>query len=240
MTKGLPLSGQAFLPGHPRLAILPPTSYYSGMADNTKSFATGDVIFKEGDQGDLMYIMVSGCVELRKKVDAGEMVLKVVKTPNEFFGEMALIDGRPRSATAVAAEATRLLAVDEAIFDSMVLGNPKFALTIIKTLAARIRSSNIHISELTETIPRERAAHAMVDYALRHGEKIFDGGYKVAVDALCVWVNSHVGMAKPEFDDCLDRFLKGELVRYAATSGQSHEHVVLSASFINENNRRNN
>lgn len=185
-----------------------------------------------------MYILVKGCVELRKKVEGGETVLKLVETPNEFFGEMSLIDGRPRSATAFASAKTTLIAVDDAIFDSMVLSNPKFALTIIKTLSARIRSSNVQISELIETIPRERTARGMVDFALQQGEKIFDGGYKVHIESMRSWVNSHTGIALDDFDACLARFLKNEAVRFAATSAKTREHVVLPDSFIKENNRR--
>lgn len=210
----------------------------STMAGNTQQFETGTVIFREGDKGEVMYILVKGCVELRKKVEGGETVLKIVKTPNEFFGEMSLIDGRPRSATAIASERSTLIAVDDAIFDSMVLSNPKFALTIIKTLSARIRSSNVQISELIETIPRERAARGMVDFALQQGEKIFDGGYKVHIATMRGWVNSHTGIALDDFDACLARFLKNEALRYAATSAKTKEHVVLPEAFIQENNRR--
>lgn len=208
------------------------------MAGNTQIFEAGTVIFKEGDKGTLMYILVKGCIELRKKVEGGETVLKLVKTPNEFFGEMSLIDGRPRSATAFASEKTTLITVDDTIFDSMVLSNPKFALTIIKTLSARIRSSNVQISELTETIPRERTARGMVDFALQHGELIFDGGFKVHVETMRSWVNSHTGIAFDDFDACLVRFLKNEVLRYAATSAKTKEHVVLSELFVRENNRR--
>ncbi|MGD9938358.1 MAG: Crp/Fnr family transcriptional regulator [Clostridia bacterium] len=208
------------------------------MAGNTRIFEAGSVIFKEGDKGALMYILVKGCVELRKKVEGGETVLKLVKTPNEFFGEMSLIDGRPRSATAVASEKTSLITVDDMIFDNMVLSNPKFALTIIKTLSARIRSSNVQISELIETIPRERTARGMVDFALQQGEKIFDGGYKVHVETMRSWVNSHTGITFDDFDACLARFIKNEAVRYAATSVKTKEHVVLTETFVRENNRR--
>ena len=210
----------------------------STMAGNTQQFEAGTVIFREGDKGEVMYILVKGCIELRKKVEGGETVLKLVKTPNEFFGEMSLIDGRPRSATAIASERSSLLTVDDAIFDSMVLSNPKFALTIIKTLSARIRSSNVQISELIETIPRERTARGMVDFALQQGEKIFDGGYKVHIATMRSWVNSHTGIALDDFDACLARFLKNEAIRYAATSAKTKDHVVLPEGFIQENNRR--
>jgi len=208
------------------------------MNQNTVTYESGFQIFREGEKGALMYILVKGCVELRKKVEGGEATLKVIRTPNEYFGEMALIDGRPRSATAVCTERTTLLSVDEAVFESMILGNPKFALTIIKTLSARIRSSNVQISELIETVPRERVAQGLVEYALSQGEKIFDGGYKLELAAVRAWANSHLGISLDDFDAILARYLKNETLRYAATSAATHEHIVLPPPFIQDNSRR--
>lgn len=204
----------------------------------TTNYEAGGIIFREGEVGELMYILVEGAVELRKKVEGGETVLKIVETPNEFFGEMAIIDGRPRSATAIASRRTRLIQVDESVFENLILSNPSFALTIIKTLSARIRSSNVQISELIETIPRERVARGMTDFALRHGEKIFDGGIKVRVEDMRAWINSHLGLTLDDIDSNLARFLKGETIRYAATSAKTREHVVLPEGFVRDNDRR--
>ncbi len=208
------------------------------METNIKTFEAGEVIFKEGDKGQIMYILVEGSVEIRKKVEGGETVLKLVKTPNEFFGEMAIIDARPRSATAITSQKSKLIAVDESVFENMVLTNPKFALTIIKTLSARIRSSNTQISDLIETIPRERVAHGMADFALKQGEKIFDGGYKVSIADMREWVNSHLGISIDDFDANIARYLKNETIRYAATSAKTHEHVILAEQFVIDNDRR--
>lgn len=200
--------------------------------------AAGKVIFREGDQGDEMYILVRGAVELRKKVEGGEAVLKTVREPNEFFGEMSLIDEGPRSATAIAIEDTILLPVDDSVFDATVLANPKFALTIIKTLTARIRASNVQISELIETVPRERIATGMVEYAGAHGERIFDGGLKVDVDGMRTWLNTHYGIPLDDFDANLFRFIKSETLRWAATAVKTHDAVVLPESFVTEFGRK--
>jgi CRP/FNR family transcriptional regulator/CRP/FNR family cyclic AMP-dependent transcriptional regulator len=125
--------------------------------DDVKRYGKGDVIFKEGEKGDLMYVLLEGAVELKMKVEGGETVIKTVDTPNDFFGEMTLLDERPRSATAIASLPTKVLAVDGPTFESMILSNGKFALKIIKVLAARIRRSNVQISELIETMPKDCA-----------------------------------------------------------------------------------
>jgi CRP/FNR family transcriptional regulator len=206
--------------------------------DNVKLFEAGDTIFKEGEKGDLMYVLLSGAVELTKKVERGETVIKTVDTPNDFFGEMALLDERPRSASAIASKQTRVLAVDGPTFESMILSNGKFALKIIKVLASRIRRSNDQVSELIETMPKERIARGMADYALRHGEPIHEGAIKVNVEAMKSWINSHLGAANDEIETAIFRLLKEETIAWAPTSAWTKENLALPRSFIKDNDRR--
>lgn len=201
-------------------------------------YDTGKVIFREGDQGRVMYILLSGAVDLKKKVDKGERVLKTVDTPNDFFGEMALIDDRPRSATAVASKPTKLLPVDEGSFENIILTNGRFALKVIKVLSERIRNSNFQITELIETGLKERVQHGMVDFAIRNGEKIFNGGTKIAIEEMKQWINSHLGIPIDHIEMHLFRMLKDETVSYAPSSRNTKDCIVLSTEFIRSFNRR--
>ncbi len=207
-------------------------------SDNVKQFEPGELIFKEGEEGDLMYVLLEGAVELKKKVERGEAVLKVVDAPNDFFGEMALLDYGPRSASAVAARKTKVLAVDGPTFESMILANGKFALKIIKILTARLRRSNDQVSELIETMPRDRIARAMADYAIHHGEKIHDGSLKVHFESMRAWINGHIGAAPEEIETAVLRMLKGEAIAWAPTSAKTRENLVLPEAFVRANDRR--
>jgi CRP/FNR family transcriptional regulator, cyclic AMP receptor protein len=207
-------------------------------SDNVKVFESGDIVFNEGEKGDLMYVLLEGAVDLTMKVERGETVLKTVDTPNDFFGEMALLDERPRSATAIAAKKTKVLAVDGPTFESMILANGKFALKIIKVLAARIRRSNDQVSDLIETMPRERIARGMTDFAVHHGEPIHEGGIKVNVEAMKNWVNTHLGAAHDEIEAAIYRLLKDETIAWAPTSSKTKENLVLPAEFVKTNDRR--
>ncbi|MBL8968400.1 MAG: Crp/Fnr family transcriptional regulator [Spirochaetaceae bacterium] len=207
-------------------------------ASTVKVCEAGEVIFREGEKGDLMYVLLEGAVELKKKVERGETVLKIVNAPNDFFGEMALLDDRPRSATAVAEKRCKLLLVDRPSFEAMILQNGKFALKIIKVLSERIRRSNDQVSELIETLPKERIARGMADYARKHGERIHDGGTKVAVALMSGWINSHLGVPPDEIEAAIYRMVKAETIVYAATSAKTKEHLVLSEEFLRENDRR--
>ena len=99
-----------------------------------ESFAAGSTIFAEGDPGLLMYIIKEGEVELHVHG-------KVVDTlgPEEFFGEMALIEGSTRSATAVAKTDCKLEPINEKQFLFMVQETPFFSLRIMKTMSSRLR-----------------------------------------------------------------------------------------------------
>jgi CRP-like cAMP-binding protein len=203
-----------------------------------KQYNQGDYIFRENEKGEEMYILQEGVVELRKKVGQGEKCLKVVDTPKDFFGEMALVDESPRSASAVAVTDTTLVAVNQPAFENMILTNGKFALKIIKILSARIRNSNVQISELIAEVPKERCIRGMVDYAVKHGEKIFNGGIKVDIEDMKGWINNHVGLAKRDIDNCLSKLLKTKQCDYAATSAKTKEEIVLPEQFIQRYNRR--
>ena len=202
------------------------------------TFEVGDIIFREGESGDVMFILLEGAVELSVKVDKGEAVIKTVDTPNDFFGEMALLDEAPRSASAKALARTRLLVVDGPSFESMILQNGRFALKIIKVLSERIRTSNERVSDLIETLPRERIARGMADFAIREGERIHDGSYKVAIEPMKAWINGHLGVPLDELETALFKFLKAERVSYAATSAKTKEHILLPEAFVRENDRR--
>ncbi len=197
-----------------------------------------DVIFKEQQQGKEMYVLLEGVVELRKKVGTSEQLLKVVDQPNDFFGEMALIDGNPRSAAAIAVQPTKLVVVDQSSFEKMVLTNGKFALKVIKILSERIRNSNVQITELATEVPKERCIRGMVDYGLKHGEEIFNGGIKVNTAAMSEWVNTHMGVTKKEIANCLYKMIQVKEIDYAPTSATSKEEIVLPKDFIDRHDRR--
>jgi CRP-like cAMP-binding protein len=100
------------------------------------NFASGEVIFAEGSEGDFMYVVRSGDVEIERDG-------KVIETLSAggIFGEMALIDGSPRSATARAKTDAELAPINEKSFLFLVHETPFFAIAVMRTLAERLRRS---------------------------------------------------------------------------------------------------
>jgi CRP-like cAMP-binding protein len=110
------------------------TQYVIRQAPET--FAAGTVIFEQGDAGKVMYVVGEGQVDLRY----GDGVAHV--GPGESFGEMAIIDQRERSATAIAATDTKLYPITQGLFLVLVHETPFFALEVMRSLSDRLRAAN--------------------------------------------------------------------------------------------------
>jgi CRP/FNR family transcriptional regulator, cyclic AMP receptor protein len=103
-------------------------------SEPTTTFKEGQTIFKEGDMGDFMYILVEGQVEV---VVRGVAV--GIFEPIEVFGEMAVIDPKPRSASVIAKTNCRLVAINQKRFMFLIQQKPQFAIDLMKILVERIR-----------------------------------------------------------------------------------------------------
>ena len=105
-------------------------------------FDVGDVIFEEGSSGRELFVVLEGQIEIAKITGAGKTVI-VTLGKGEFFGEMAVIDGSSRSATAIsAAPHTRVMRINHARFVYLVSQQPAFALMVMDALSKRLRASN--------------------------------------------------------------------------------------------------
>lgn len=113
-------------------------------------FDTDETVFNEGDHGDSLYLIGSGSVRISKQGRAGEQETLGVIESGDFFGEMALLDGQPRSAMAVAAEPTLLAGVDDEVFQHLLeLAPSRLHMNFLRLVCQRLRHVNSHfISEL--------------------------------------------------------------------------------------------
>ncbi len=112
-----------------------------------QSYQKHDIIFEEGSTGSEMYLIHSGKVLLSVRHDEAKETTLAVLNPGDFFGEMALVDDSPRSATASALEDnTELITLDRAGFLFTVRQQPEFALSLMHTLCQRLRDSNNWLS----------------------------------------------------------------------------------------------
>jgi CRP/FNR family transcriptional regulator, cyclic AMP receptor protein len=117
----------------------PPVDFrlLAGAGVPARDFKAGDVIFRQGDPAQELFIVQSGEVEIR----LGNRVLETLPQFS-IFGEMALIDNAPRSATAVAASDAKLVPVSEKQFLFLISNTPYFALNVTRVMARRLRAAN--------------------------------------------------------------------------------------------------
>jgi signal transduction histidine kinase len=106
------------------------------------TFEAGQIVFREGEQGDRLFIVTAGEVEVWKHYFGEDAGLLFRYGPGRFFGEMALVDELPRSATAVAATDSELLFLHRDDFRDLVEEYPPLALSVMRSLSAIVRESN--------------------------------------------------------------------------------------------------
>jgi CRP/FNR family transcriptional regulator, cyclic AMP receptor protein len=112
-----------------------------------KKIPANTVLFHEGDIGDNMYIIQSGRVKISKRIRGVEKTLATL-AKGEFLGEMAILNDKPRSATAETLDDCDMLVIDRKTFDTLIRGNAEIAVRFIKRLADRLRETNDQMEAL--------------------------------------------------------------------------------------------
>ncbi len=134
-----------------------------------KLFPAGTELFREGDLGHEMYVIQSGQVEISRTIQSRKTVLAVLP-PGEFFGEMAILNNKPRSATAVIIEDAELLVIDSKTFKQMLQSSTEIALRMIQKLAHRLEMANSQLEILLVRDANHRVVFTLRRMAELYGE----------------------------------------------------------------------
>ncbi len=126
-----------------------------------RTVPAGQVLFREGDPGKEMYVIQSGKVRLTRNIRGVEKLLADLPA-GEFFGEMSIINDKPRTATAVVLEDAHLLVLDPRTFEAMIKANTEIAVRMIKKLARRLDNANQQIENLLLGDANSRIVHALL------------------------------------------------------------------------------
>ena len=167
----------------------------------------GAVLFRTGDVGDAMYIIEEGKVRICVRTKDGHEVTLTELESGDFFGEMALLERKPRSADARVAEDARLAVLSREHFLSFVRSNPNVALEMLTALANRLRHTdellrhtatrNVNVEEAAQLTLADRAADLIAE---------FGGSWKFIIAAVLfvniwVWINMWLAwIGKINFD----------------------------------------
>jgi uncharacterized membrane protein len=155
----------------------------------------GATLFRAGDAGDSMYLIEDGKVQISMRSSDGEELILAVLGPGDFFGEMALIDGKARSANAAVVEHSRLAVLSRPHFLSFLSSSPNVAVEMLTALSRRLRRTDELLRHLaTRNANEEEEAH--LTFADRAADMIaeFGGSWKFIIASLALfllWVASN-------------------------------------------------
>ena len=133
------------------------------------------VIIKAGDRGTALFLLTSGAVRVTVGGSLGKELILGVLYPHDFFGEMALLDGLPRSATVTALEESEVLVISQKDFLECIRKVPQVAAKMIVTLSLRLRQTDQKVGNLAFLKAPRRVARTLLDLAQGQGQRVPGG-----------------------------------------------------------------
>jgi CRP/FNR family transcriptional regulator, cyclic AMP receptor protein len=143
-------------------------------ASRTVRVPAGRRIFRQGDPADGCYLIIEGAVKVTVPSISGQETLLAILTKGDIFGEMALLDQLPRSATVTTLRACELCHISAELFDRLAEADAEIARQLLRVIAGRLRAGN-HVSALHHLPLRMRLAGAFVHLAQTFGQVLPDG-----------------------------------------------------------------
>jgi len=138
----------------------------------TRTYPKNTVIITEGDESDSLYAVLSGKVKVFLSDDEGREIIINILGEGEYFGELALLDDSPRSASVMTLEETRLAVISKSAFENCLSNNPQLALHIIRELSSRLRNLTQNVKSLALMDVYGRVARTLIDMAEPTGDKL--------------------------------------------------------------------
>ena len=135
----------------------------------------GQSLFKEGDDGDHLFIVSNGKVKLGTKSPDGRENLLMILGPGDMFGDLSLFDSGPRTSTATAVTDTKLLSLGQDKVIPWVKEHPEVSLHLLARLASRLRRTNEVVGDLVFSDVPGRVAKALIDLGVKFGDKREEG-----------------------------------------------------------------
>ena len=168
--------------------------------------ARGDTVFAEGEQGDSLYIVLSGKVKIgRHAADGRENVLAIMG-PSDMFGELSIFDPGPRTATAVAVTDARVARLRHAALKPWMKERPQIAEQLLRVLARRLRRTNDALADMIFTDVPGRVAKNLLQLAHRFGAREPDGTLRVTHDLTQEELAQLVGASRETVNKALADF----------------------------------
>jgi CRP/FNR family cyclic AMP-dependent transcriptional regulator len=179
----------------------------------SRRFKRGEVLFHIGDPGDALFVIVSGEVKISLPSDTGEEAILATLGPGEVFGELALLDGSPRSASASALVATETVVLPRERFRELIATEAGVRDALLASIAGELRRLTTHVEELHFLDITGRLAARLVRLANEGGTALPDGGIRLRTNLTQGDLAAMVGCTRQSVNKLLGQFTDDGLVR---------------------------
>ncbi len=160
-------------------------------------FNKGHVLFREGEDGEDMYIIQSGRVAIKKRVKEGDTTLATLEK-GDFFGEMAILERMPRSATAEVVEDGDLIVISSETFGDMIKANPEIAVRMLRKQSIRLRETNKHLEQVMSGAKGSGTGTGPIPTASEARPEMRSSG-TLQAEAKCYFISPSTGNVFPVF-----------------------------------------
>ena len=179
----------------------------------TRRFRRGEVIFHIGDPGDALFVIVTGDVKISLPSETGDEAILATLRPGDVFGELALLDGAPRSATASALSATETVVMPRQRFRELIATEAGVRDALLASIAGELRRLTRHVEELHFLDITGRLAAQLVRLAEDGGTRIDDGAYRLRTNLTQADLAAMVGCTRQSVNKLLGQFTDDGLLR---------------------------
>lgn len=223
-----------------KLNLLKQVSLFADLNDATlrklegllveKAYPKNTIILSQDEQGDSLYIVLAGKVKAVLLSKSGREIILSSFKPGDFFGEMAILDNRPRSANAIAVEDTRLLLLNRDAFKQHIFQHPETAMRVLSELCNRIRRADDIIGNLTLLDVYGRVARYLIDIAARDGKRV-DDSFVIERRPTQQEIADTIGTSRETVSRIFSEFKKRGVLR------MSGNRLYLAQAFLQEMNK---
>ena len=211
------------LNGRPILESLASIPFFAGLEPlaleqvaagmRSRRFRRGEVIFHAGDPGDALFIIVSGDVKISLPSETGDEAILATLRPGAVFGELALLDGAPRSATATALGPTETVVLPRDRFRELIANEAPVRDALLASIAGELRRLTTHVEELHFLDITGRLAARLVRLAEEGGSPGQDGSIRLRTNLTQADLAAMVGCTRQSVNKLLGQFTDDGLVR---------------------------
>ena len=179
----------------------------------SRRFRRGEVIFHIGDPGDALFVIVSGEVKISLPSETGDEAILATLRDGDVFGELALLDGAPRSASASALSATETVVLPRDRFRELLATEAGFRDALLASIAGELRRLTTHVEELHFLDITGRLAAQLVRLAREGGTPAADGAVRLRTNLTQGDLAAMVGCTRQSVNKLLGQFTDDGLVR---------------------------